>query len=107
MVDNKNEEIVQQYPGTRQYPGAKPRYNDLTYVSEQDVGNFIEAQRFKTPAGVFARTVFSFLSLSNVKGGSIPAIDGSEELSLISFQSSMLLSKWSPKPNLRASSLQK
>ena len=41
MADNKNEEIVQQYPGTRQYPGAKPRYKDLTYVSEQDVGNFI------------------------------------------------------------------
>ena len=41
MADNKNEEILHQFPGTRQYPGTKPRYKDLTYVGEKDAGNFI------------------------------------------------------------------
>jgi hypothetical protein len=35
------EEILQQYPGSRKYPSEKPKYKDLTYVGEQDVGNFI------------------------------------------------------------------
>jgi hypothetical protein len=35
------EEIITQYPGTRVYPGEKPKYKDLTYVGEQDNGSFI------------------------------------------------------------------
>jgi hypothetical protein len=38
---NGEEEILKQYPGTRTYQGEKPRYKDLTYVGEQDIGNFI------------------------------------------------------------------
>lgn len=32
---------MQQYAGARQYPGEKPKYKDLTYFGEQQVGNFI------------------------------------------------------------------
>lgn len=39
------EEILQQYPGTRKYPGEKPKYKDLTYFGEQDIGSFILTNR--------------------------------------------------------------
>jgi len=38
---NEGEEILEQYAGVRQYSGEKPKYKDLTYFGEQQVGNFI------------------------------------------------------------------
>jgi hypothetical protein len=37
----KEERILKQYADTRQYPGKKPKYKDLTYFGEQQMGTFI------------------------------------------------------------------
>lgn len=35
------EKILHNQPNTRIYPGEKPKYKDLTYVGEQQLGSFI------------------------------------------------------------------
>ncbi len=40
-----NEEILEHYTGVRWYPGEKPKYKDLTYFGEQQVGNFLLTEK--------------------------------------------------------------
>jgi hypothetical protein len=41
----KSEEILEHYPGVRLYIGEKPKYKDLTYFGEQQIGNFILTEK--------------------------------------------------------------
>jgi hypothetical protein len=40
-MSGNDEDIIEHHAGVRWYPGEKPKYKDLTYFGEQQIGNFL------------------------------------------------------------------